>query len=323
MAANRQQPSGINSPLCSYVTEIPNEPLSIPSTNPPFSGIINPVNKKSFLKLKTQPIQYFLVAGLLIWLAAGLALSSLLVRTSPAQAAPQLQIPIYTPTPGPDGRIIYIVKANDTLLGISLITGVTVEKLRAMNNLTSDTIFEGQKLMLGLSGPAEVTPTAGPTPTATPVLPTPSPKPGEAKLCILLFNDLNGDAIRQESEPSIPDGAISFNNRSGSVSESKTTGAGLDPSCFEKLPEGDYTISVAVPGGYNPTTQTSYQITLKAGDQTYVNFGAQANSQTQAEAPAIPAQEGTRSPLLGIFGALFLLAGAVVAFFAMRTLRSH
>jgi LysM repeat protein len=304
--------------------EFPNERLSVPSTNLPFSGIINPVNKKVYLKSKSQPIPYVLVAGLLLCLAAGLALSSLLVRISPAQAAPPLQIPIYTPTPGPDGRIIYIVKANDTLLGISLITGVPVEKLRALNNLTSDTIFEGQKLMLGLSGPAEVTPTAGPTPTATPVLPTPSPKPGEAKLCILLFNDLNGDAIRQESEPSIPDGAISYSNRSGSVSESKTTGVGLDPICSEKpLPEGDYTISVAVPAGYNPTTQTSYQITLKAGDQTYVNFGAQANSQTQAEAPAIPAQEGTRSPLLGIFGALFLLAGAVVAFFAMRTLRSH
>jgi LysM repeat protein len=281
------------------------------------------VNKKSFLKLKSQPLQYLLAASLLLWLAAGLAFSSFLVNTSPAQAAPQLQIPIYTPTPGPDGRIIYIVKANDTLLGISLITGVPVEKLRAMNNLTSDTIFEGQKLMLGLSGPAEVTPTAGPTPTATPVLPTPSPKPGEAKLCILLFNDLNGDALREESEPSIPDGAISYSNRSGSVSASKTTVAGLDPMCSEKLPEGDYTISVAVPEGYNPTTQTSYQISLKAGDQTYVNFGAQANSQTQAEAPAIPAQEGTRSPLLGILGGLFLLAGAVVAFFAMRTLRTR
>ncbi len=293
------------------------------STNPPFSGIINPVNKQSFLKSKSYAIQYLLVASLLLWLAAGLALSSFLVSTSTAQAAPQLQLPIYTPTPGPDGRIIYIVKANDTLLGISLITGVPVEKLRALNNLISDTIFEGQKLMLGLAGPVEVTPTAGPTPTPTPVLPTPSPKPGEGKLCILLFNDLNGDSIRQESEPSIPGGAISFGNRSGSVSESQTTGTGLDPQCFEKLPEGDYTISVAVPEGYNPTTRTSHEITLKAGDQTYDNFGAQANSQTQAEAPAIPAQEGTRSPLLGILGVLFLLAGAAVAFFAMRTLRSH
>ena len=281
------------------------------------------MNKKSFLKLKPDTIHFLLVASLLLWLAAGLGLASIFVSASPAQAAPQLQIPIYTPTPGPDGRIIYIVKANDTLLGISLITGVPIEKLRALNNLTGDTIFEGQKLMLGLAGPAEVTPTAGPTPTSTPVLPTPSPKPGEGKLCILLFNDLNGDSIRQDTEASIPDGAISFSNRSGSVSESKTTGAGLDPQCSEKLPEGDYTISVAVPEGYNPTTQTSYEIGLKAGDQTYVNFGAQANSQTQAEAPAIPAQEGTRSPLLGIVGALFLLAGAGVAFFALRGMRTR
>jgi LysM repeat protein len=282
------------------------------------------VNKKMFSKLKPQTIQYLLAASLLLWLAAGLALSGFLVSTSPAQAAPPRQIPIYTPTPGPDGRIIYIVKANDTLLGISLITGVPVEKLRAMNNLTSDTIFEGQKLMLGLSGPAEVTPTAGPTPTATPVLPTPSPKPGEGKLCILLFNDLNGDSIRESSEPSIPDGAISYSNRSGTVSVSKTTGAGLDPLCSDKpLPEGDYTISVAVPEGYNPTTQTSYQITLKAGDQTYVNFGAQANTQTQEQAPIIPAPPGRTSPLLGIVGVVFLLAGVGVAFLAMRTLRSH
>ena len=273
--------------------------------------------------MKPDTIHFLLVASLLLWLVAGLALASIFVSASPAQAAPQLQIPIYTPTPGPDGRIIYIIKANDTLLGISLITGVPVEKLRALNNLTGDTIFEGQKLMLGLAGPAEVTPTAGPTPTATPVLPTPSPKPGEGKLCILLFNDLNGDSIRQDTEASIPDGAISFSNRSGSVSESKTTGAGLDPQCSEKLAEGDYTISVAVPEGYNPTTQTSYEIDLKAGDQTYVNFGAQANSQTQAEAPAIPAQEGTRSPLLGIVGGLFLLAGAVVAFFALRGMRTR
>jgi len=68
-----------------------------------------------------------------------------------------------------------------------------VDKLRALNNLTSDTIFEGQKLLLGLAGPAEVTPTAGPTPTPTPVLPTPSPRPGQGTLCILLFNDINGD----------------------------------------------------------------------------------------------------------------------------------
>jgi LysM repeat protein len=240
-----------------------------------------------------------------------------------AQAAPARQIPIFTPTPEADGRIIYIVKANDTLLGISLVTGVPVDKLRALNNLTSDTIFEGQKLLLGLAGPVEVTPTAGPTPTPTPVLPTPSPRPGQGTLCILLFNDINGDSIRQESEPSIPEGAISFNNRAGTVSQAVTTTAGEKHQCFPDLPEGTYTISVAVPEGYNPTTETDYEMPLKGGDETYINFGAQANSQTLAEAPVIPAPEGQRSPILGIIGGLFLLAGVGVAIFASRLLRGR
>jgi len=240
-----------------------------------------------------------------------------------ALAAPELQIPIYTPTPGPDGRIIWVVKANDTLLSISIISGIPVEEIMAANNLADDTIFEGQQIVLGLGGPEEVTPTPGPTPTPTPLLPTPTPRPGFGNICIILFNDFNGDSIRQENEPSIPDGAISLGNKIGSVSETIPTGIGLEPQCFEEQPEGDYTISVAVPEGYNPTTESSYEFELNGGDETYVNFGAQANAETLAEAQVLPAPEGGRSPILGIVGGLFLLAGAVVAFFAARLMRGR
>jgi hypothetical protein len=253
--------------------------------------------------------------------ASFLAGRSAILLAPSARAAPPGQIPIYTPTPGPDGRIIYIVKPNDTLLGISLLTGVTVEQLRGLNNLTSDTIFEGQELLLGFAGPAEVTVTSGPTPTPTRLLPTPTPRPGRGSLCILLFNDLNGDSIRQEDEPSIPDGAISFSNSSGTVSEAQATVPGLEPQCFPDLPEGNFTISVAVPEGYNPTTTTSYDLALKSGDETYINFGAQANTQNQAQIAVLPAEEGRRSPILGILGVLFLLGGAGVAIFAARLIR--
>lgn len=275
--------------------------------------------KEFYLRLLRNKALILLGVLAVAWLAVGnLALSG----AQPAQAAPNQQAPIYTPTPGPDGRIIYIVKAGDTLLSISLLTGVPLDTLRSLNNLTSDTIYEGQELLLGYAGPAETTPTPGPTPTPTQVLPTPTPKPGQGNLCILLFNDINGDSIRQEDEPSIPDGAISFGNRAGTVSQSVTTGAGLDPACFENLPEGEYTISVAVPEGYNTTTTTSYELVLRGGDITYINFGAQANTQTLADAPAIPASEGTRSPILGIIGGLFLALGLGVAIFAGRLLRS-
>jgi LysM repeat protein len=278
------------------------------------------VEKKVRYKNKSFWVSLIFVLPILLWLAAGWSFFNVI---TPAQAAPLAQIPIYTPTPRPDGRIIYIVQPNDTLLGISLLTGVPLDKLRGLNNLTGDTIYEGQELLLGLGGPAEVTPTAGPTPTPTPILPTPSPKPGQGTLCILLFNDLNGDSIRQTDEDSIPDGAISFGNSTGSVSESVKTGIGTDPQCFENLPEGIYTLSVAAPEGYNPTTTNTYELSLAAGDITYINFGAQANSQTEAESPAIPAREGGRSPLLGIIGGVLLLGGIIVAILASRTLRSH
>jgi hypothetical protein len=275
-----------------------------------FTGMMNRVQKRLNKTLGSIGLIALCLGGWFI-----------LSHWNPAQAAPPGQIPILTPTPGPDGRIIYIVKTNDTLLSISLIMGIPVEKLRALNNLTGDTIYPGQKLMLGLGGPTEVTFTPGPSPTPTPLLPTPSPKPGSGTLCILLYDDVNGDSIRQTSELSLAGGAISFGNRAGTISETRPTQAGQEAQCFPDLPEGDYTISVAIPAGYNATTQTSYNLPLNAGDQNYLNFGAQANSQTLAQAPAIPAPEGSKSPILGILGALFLLSGVGFALFARRLIK--
>src|SRR5512134_2905697 len=106
------------------------------------------------------------------------------IRGTIARAAPLLQLtPFPTPTPGPDGRIVYKVQDGDTLLRIALIAGITVDELRGLNEITGDNIFVGQELLLGLGGPSQVTPTPGPSPTRTPLLPTPSPQPGLANLC--------------------------------------------------------------------------------------------------------------------------------------------
>jgi hypothetical protein len=240
----------------------------------------------------------------------------------PALASPLLQLtPFPTPTPGPDGRILYRVQPGDTLLRISLIAGVPLDELRGLNNLVGDNIVVGQELLLGLGGPSQVTPTPGPSPTPTVEIPTPTSLPGAGMLCVLLYNDRNGDSIRQEDEASIPGGAISVSNRSGSFSETTTTGSGLEPFCFEDLSEGQYSISVAVPDGYNPTTATSYELSLRAGDETYLGFGAQVNSETEAEAPTVGGSN--RSPLLGLLGGLLLLAGVGLAIFGTRLLRGR
>ncbi len=238
-----------------------------------------------------------------------------------ANAAPPFQMtPFPTPTPGPDGRIIYIVQANDTLLRISLISGVSIDEIRGLNNLMSDNISVGQPLLLGLGGPVILTPTPGPSPTATEPIPTPTKEPGSGIICILLYNDLNGNSIRETNELSIPGGAINLNNTLGSVSFTNETVEGDTPQCYNDLPEGDYTISVAVPEGYNATTNTTYILSLKAGDETYLDFGAQVNSVSEPEAP-VAAGGNEKSPILGIIGGVLLLAGVGLGVFASRMMR--
>ena len=196
---------------------------------------------------------------LFVLLAVMLSLSALGFHS--VQAAPAVQLTVFpTPTPGADGRILYTVQPNDTLWRISAITGVSIDELRALNNLAPDeALREGQVLLIGLAGPVEVTPTPGPSPTAVEQLPTPTPQSSTGDLCVLLYLDSNGDALRQETETSIPGGAISVNNRSGSVSETADTLSGgisdlVDPApedlgyvCFYGLSEGEYNITAAAP----------------------------------------------------------------------------
>lgn len=268
----------------------------------------------------------------LILLLAMFVLAALLagIRLPPparVAAAPALQLTAFpTPTPGPDGRILYVVQPGDTLWRISAVTGVSIDELRRLNNLTGeDVIREGQTLILGFGGPSEgPTQPAPAAPTLLPgITPTPTAGPGTGMICILLYEDVNGDAFRQEDEFSIPGGAVSVANRSGTVSLQAETEAGppdpdVDPPrvCFPDLLEGEYTISVAIPDGYNPTTVLNATLELQAGDETFIDFGAQLSSEgLQA---ALPPEEGGRSPMLGIVGGVLILGGLGLAFYVLR-----
>jgi hypothetical protein len=269
---------------------------------------------------------------------AGICLFLLIIIFStyqiPAQAAPPAQLTVFpTPTPGPDGKIIYIVQEDDTLWRISAITGVSIDELRDLNKLgPEDPIRPGDHLLIGLAGPVDVIPTPGPSPTPAPQLPTPSPEPGWGIVCIILYNDINGDSLRQEDEPSIPDGAISLNKRLGGISfTADTPSGGISPdaetpeelgfTCFEELPEGEYNVTVAVPEGYNPTTELNQVLIIVAGDEVFISFGAQANSETLAEIAIVP-ESPRRSPVLGIAGGLILVIGIGLGIYALLYSRS-
>lgn len=246
------------------------------------------------------------LAGLLV-LLAGLSL--------PARAAWLLQLtPFPTPTADAGGKIFYIVQEGDTLWRIAAITGITVDQLRALNKLGLDqAIIPGQKLLIGLGGPASATQLPGGLlPTETALAPTDTPLPGWGILCVLLYNDQNGDAVRQLEEPAIPGGAVSVSNATGSFSKTGETTSSVPGVCFEEVPEGEYTVSVALPEGYNPTTYTTRSVTVLPGDQRKMNFGAQPNVEKAEEISVIPspsAPPNKRSPILGILGGAVLLVG--------------
>lgn len=241
----------------------------------------------------------------------------------PVGAAPQPQ-GFVTSTPGPDGRIIYIVKEGDTCSQVALLHGITVTQLRQFNTRLDEncTLTPGQQLIVGLS--VSNLPTLPPPATLVSPTVTLTPVDGTTEVCVLLFDDANGDALRQETEFGIDGGAVSLTNVNGSYSQTENTTSAIDPdteepvrACFLDVPQGDYNISMAIPDNYNPTMLVSYKLTVKAGDRASIDFGAQSKTVT-AEGPA-EAQGGGRSSLLGAFGALLLLAGAGLGYFAYRS----
>jgi hypothetical protein len=253
-----------------------------------------------------------------------LLLGGLLFKLT-AQASDAAQGQGYaTPTPRPDGRIIYVVQPGDNCISISLLNGITLEQLRALNsNLDADCkLIAGQELLLGLGGPAAASPTPGPAPTPTPIPPTPTPFVGTTEICVLIFEDQNGDALHQELEPGIEGGAVSVSNSAGTFSQSQTTTSAPDPItglaapvCFSNVPEGTYTISAGVPDTYNPTMLMTYTLEVKAGDRAAVAFGAQSKLQTVGQPEAT---SGSKSGWLGIIGGISILAGLGLGWYALR-----
>jgi hypothetical protein len=238
------------------------------------------------------------------------------VGASP-QAKPLAQPTAFlTPTPGPDGRIVYIVQKGDSLWRIAAIAGISVEELRSRNGIQpGDYITEGMELELGIAAPERPTEIPGAEPTAISPQLSPTPISGTGEICVLLFRDENGDARLDEGEEPLPNGQVSIADVSGVLAGEYTTDANPEGYCFEDLERGDYNISAAVPPEHNPTTAMNLPLRLEPGDIKYVQFGAQPSSSIQ-EAGGVDG--GGRSTLLGLLGVFLLLAGVGLGIYASR-----
>lgn len=259
--------------------------------------------------------------------AAFFALIFLSFINVPTVASPHFQAtPFPTSTPLQDGRILYVVQIGDSQWLIAAKFALDIDQLRLLNNWSADEpLIEGQVILLGLAERETATPSPEPGADVTPVG-TPEDE-GTATICVLLYDDVNGDALRQETEFGIAGGAVSISERSGLASSSAATSDQVDAdddpilSCFEELPPGEYTVSVAAPEGLNPTTEQSVTLNVNAGDIATLNFGSQLSS--AAQNAELSPEEGGRSPLMGLLGLVLLLSGAGLGLYTWQVARRN
>ncbi|BCY17733.1 hypothetical protein hrd7_15820 [Leptolinea sp. HRD-7] len=250
----------------------------------------------------------FFLSGLI------LVASLLLFSIFPVQAGSIYPQVVYgTPTPNADGRIIYIVKASDNCTSISFLTGVSIDDIRRLNNLKEDcALREGQQLLIGIADK----PAAQATATPPNQIPTPTLEPGIGQICVLLFNDINGNSVPDGGELPLAGGAISITDRDAKVNLTNKTDSSA-AVCFSDLLEGEYNVSVAIPEGYNATSLLNVPLKLGAGDKSTLDFGAQVSSKA-VEPNTGNASTESKSPLLGIVGAVLVLGGIGLGVYVAR-----
>ena len=93
------------------------------------------------------------------------------------------------------------------------------------------------------------------------------------KLCVVKFNDLDGDGRQGPNEPNLPGWIFTVRDANGTVVGTITSTEGT-PRCIERAP-GTYTVTETLLGGWTPTTAggATQTVTLVAGQTTTVTFG--------------------------------------------------
>jgi len=247
--------------------------------------------------------------------AAALLLGALrsLALAAPVEAPAAQPTAFQTPTPGSDGRIVYIIQSGDTLWRISAVSGVPLDQLERLNNISRDApLSVGRELVLGFGEAATALPTLAfaATPSPTPVTLT-----GSGDICVQFFNDVNGDASQQESEGLVAGGQIVVARADGAQVGSYTTDGISEPYCFAQLIAGDYSIAAAAPEGFNPTSSMNAPLRLEPGAKAYVAFAVQMTQQQSSS------DSTSRSSTLGLLGLLLLAAAGGLAFYLSRQAR--
>jgi hypothetical protein len=119
------------------------------------------------------------------------------------------------------------------------------------------------------------TATQTPTPTSTytrTVTPTPTTPASTGSLCVLVYNDGNGNRLRDPDEGLLSGAIVTVTTAGGALVGVRFTD-GTEPYCFTGLAPGAYVVKEQNPPGYMSTTLDIWGVTVDAGYSTVVEFG--------------------------------------------------
>ncbi|MCC7450130.1 MAG: LysM peptidoglycan-binding domain-containing protein [Anaerolineae bacterium] len=152
--------------------------------------------------------------------------------------------------------------------------------------------------------------TTQPTPVAlqpTATIPTVAPISKEGSLCITAFDDANINRWKDADEKLLAGMQLKLTQGS-QASQTATTGAD-NPSCFNNLTAGNYTIAAVPPADYGLTTAGQFEIEIKPGVPLALSFGAAKGYQptpvgslikNELPPPSLSAQPGKTGGMLDV-----------------------
>lgn len=247
-------------------------------------------------------------------------LNNLSADCTPLYIGQKLLIPQPTPTASPMptvtlnpeqsteeacSKLQYKVTSNDTLSSISANYNIDMEVIKQYNGKTTDTVFEGEVIVLPL---CQRRPTAGPTPTAT--LPPPYPAPPLLLPADGAIYDANNDTVTLQWAAV---GILRQNEAYSITVEDLTDGTG------RKITDVTASTKYIVPVSFRPLSNTPHILRWsvlpvrqngqdKEGEPIWDSAGSNSvtrvfswwgNTQPQAATTEAPAPKETATPTPG------------------------
>jgi hypothetical protein len=145
--------------------------------------------------------------------------------------------------------------------------------------------------------------------TLTPLLPVHA-QGSSGILCVLAFEDLNENGVRDSGEAVFPGISVNVAVNTDVITATHITDPDSAPYCFENLPPNDYHLYFADSPNHRPTTENDAALTLEAGQRLRVEFGAVP--QDPLRTPEEAAAENTSEQLSNTTRIMVALLGAVL-----------